>query len=75
MLEFNEVSVKKINLCFLYAYKLNKTFFLFKTDIIFLYETFLRNFLLDFDLLRKFVLKASIHLTFKELTVLVLRTK
>ena len=40
-----------------------------------LYETFNLNVLLDFDPLGKFVLKASVHLTFKELIVLLLRKK
>ena len=34
---------------------------LFKIDLIFVYETFSRKFLLDFDRLGIFVFKASVH--------------
>ena len=40
-----------------------------------MYETFKRKFLIDCDLLGKFVLKASEHLTFEELIALLLIKK
>ena len=48
---------------------------LFKIDVIFVYKTFSRKYLLDCDGLGKFVLKTSVYLTFEELIILILTKK
>ena len=64
MAGFNKVSVMKYkSMFFVHIYSSTKLF-LFKTDLIFVHEFLNRKILLDFDPLKKFVLKASVNLIF-----------
>ena len=64
MAGFNKVSVMKYkSMFFVHIYSSTKLI-LFKIDLIFVHEFLNRKFLLDFNPLKKIVLKASVNLIF-----------